>query len=361
MTYLVTHFWAWWMTAVAIGAATALTIARRPERGVAGWLVWFGLAVAVGAPVAYLQILSGRAGLWLETGLALFLGFIAGAALGAVVGGRSLREHEGWAIGLAPLALVWIGAGVLGGASLESELKRRVVSAVEKLGGDGAKVEVFGRDITLPNGMASRAEAELGQIAGVRRIVENDAPAGEGGTRPTPVPRQDAKAGSILDDAPVVEPPARPETPRTEPAAPARSTVASLDKDAALKSEPRHEPPATGELDAVACQKAVAATLAQEPIRFARNGGVRRASSGMLDKAVGLLQRCPAAKVEVRAYAETADAPARSLARDRAERVADYLSRMGVDRGRLVAAGLPSAPGSAEGKRGVELIVAPHR
>jgi outer membrane protein OmpA-like peptidoglycan-associated protein len=355
MTYLVTHFWAWWMAALAIGAATAFLLPRRPERGaLAGWLAWFGLAFVVGLPVALLHLLAGRAGLWLETGFALFAGFLAGAALGALAGGRSLREHEGWAVGLLPLALIWVGAGVLGGRSLEADLKRQASAVVEKLGGDAAQIEVEGRDVRLPRD-ASRAEAErrIAQIAGVRRIVESDA------SEAKRLAADDVAAHADLAPTAVPAAPAEP-TPAAPKEAPLPPARAELEQSAASKPESDSrgaEPTArAGELDAAACHKAVAATLAEEPIRFARSGaGIRRVSSGALEKVTGLLKRCPTAAVEVRGLGDAADPGERSLARARAERVADYLWRMGVDRGRLVAEGRPAAGAEP----GVELIVGP--
>jgi outer membrane protein OmpA-like peptidoglycan-associated protein len=349
MTYLVTHFWAWWMSALVLGAATALIVARRPERGgLAGWLAWFGLAFLAGLPVAYLHLLSGRAGLWLETGLALFAGYIAGAALGALAAGRSLRDHEGWAAGLVPLALIWICAGVLGGRSLESDLERQASRVVEKLGGGPTRLEVAGRDVRLPLGPRSGDEAQrkIAQIGGVRRVVEVDAP--------TPAPQLDAPAPEAAAAASPAPGPAPP-----EPGRPAETgSVAPPEPKAAGKRAAVEVVPATGELDAAACQKAVAATLADEPIRFARNGvGVRRASSGALGKVIALLERCPTARVEVRGRSDRAD-PHGKLARARAERVADYLWRMGLDRGRLEAA---AALGTGGAAAGVELIVSPRR
>lgn len=348
MTYLLTHFWAWWMSALALGSATALVVARRPERGeIAGWLAWFGLAFLVGLPVAFLHLLSGRAGLWLETGLALFAGFLAGAALGALAGGRSLRDHEGWAAGLVPLALIWIGAGLFGGRSLESDLLRQASSVVEKLGGDPTRLEAAGRDVRLPAGVQGREEAQrrIAQIAGVRRVVEIEAPA------PAPAPEASSADLSSAEPAspePAVAPPEPPSRP------PAIESAASPEPEA--KRAAAEAVPTSGELDAAACGKAVAETLVAEPIRFARNGvGIRRASSGALERVTGLLKRCPSAKVEARGRADDSD-PQGKLARARAERVADYLWRMGLERGRLEAT-VAAGRGSANG--GVELIVSP--
>jgi hypothetical protein len=339
MIFLVTHFWIWWMAGLALGAATALLLARRPERGaLAGWLAWFGLAFLVGLPVATLHLLSGRAGLWLETGLALFVAFLVGAALGALAGGRSLREHEGWAVGLLPLALILVGANVFGGRSLEAELTRRAAAAVETLGGDPARIVVEGRDVELSRDASSaEAERKIALIAGVRRFILVEPPIS--------APPRVATAEPSTED-----PPAPAETKKS-PAAPPRP--AEIEKIVSIEPGPNGqrgaEPASTsGVLDAASCQRAVATTLAESPIQFTRHAGIRRMSSGALEKISALLLRCPAARVEVRAYGEAGDA--------RAERVTDYLARMGVERGRLSAAGLPANAGAPQG---VEIVIGP--
>ncbi|BGE87425.1 MULTISPECIES: hypothetical protein [Methylosinus] len=341
MIFLVTHFWVWWMAALAIGAATALLLARAPERGaLAGWLAWFGLAVLAGLPVAALHLLSGRAGLWLETGLALFLAFLVGAALGALAGGRSLREHEGWAVGLLPLALIVVGANVVGGRSLEAELARRAVAAIETFGGDPARIVVEGRDLLLTrDASAAEAERKIAQIAGVRRLVVVEAPVSE-------APRVATAEPSATDPAPA------PAEAKKQPSAALRQagpeTSVSLDPGPNGQRGAESAATSSGILDAVSCQRAVATILTEYPIRFTRNAGIRRMSSGALEKISSLLQRCPAARVEVRAYGEAGNA--------RAERVTEYLARMGVERGRLSAT---SSPENAEAPQGVEIVIGP--
>ncbi|MBG0808643.1 hypothetical protein IY145_04565 [Methylosinus sp. H3A] len=429
MTYLLTHFWAWGVSAFAVGLATALSVARRSERGpVSGWLVWFALAFAAGLPVAALELLPGRSGFWLETGLLLFPSFLAGAALGALIGGHSLRDNEGWAIGLIPLALMWLGADFLAGRSVEQDLKRKAASVIEKVGGDPAYLDVAGRDILLPRDAAKRAaaEAEIAHIPGVRRIADVDglagsaaksfenavtarraaredeasappasgvAPNGAEGPAQTPqngqppaanggpgaaspaapsgsAPKSKDQMRSGAKPAPTTPVAVAPELARPSGAASASSEPAPPAAPAASgpdQSEAERPIPASGELDVPTCQKALTAALAREPVRFSRRGaGVRRASTGALDKAIGLLQRCPQSEVEVRVRAEGGDRAARTLARDRAARVVDYLGHMGVERGRLSVAGesgrpvSKDAPESASGS-GVDFQLSPRR
>jgi len=418
MTYLLTHFWAWGVSAFAVGLATALSVARRSERGpVAGWLVWFALAFAAGLPVAMLGLLPGRSGFWLETGLLLFPAFLLGAALGALIGRHLLRDNEGWAIGLLPLALIWLGADFLAGRSVEQDLKRKAASAIEKIGGDPAYLDVAGRDILLPRDAANRAaaEEEIAHIPGVRRIADVDGLAGSAAksyenavtarraTResegPPPPASGLAPNGGAAGQAqapqnaqpPGAAQPAGPSGPAAKPkefgAKPAPTTPAAIAPElarpsvvaAATPESGRPSAPATsgpdqggaipasGELDVPTCQKALTAALAREPVRFARHGaGVRRASTGALDKAIGLLERCPQTEVDVRVRAEGGDRAARTLARDRAARVVDYLGRMGVERGRLAVAGESGRPVSkdapeSESGSGVDFLLSSRR
>lgn len=435
------HFWAWGASAFAVGVATALSIARRSERGpVAGWLVWFVLAFAAGVPVAALGLLPGRSGFWLETALLLFPAFLAGAAAGALLGRHSLRDNEGWALGLVPLALIWLGAGFLAGRSTEQDLRRKAASAIEKIGGDPAYVDVAGRDVLLPRDAPNRAAAaeEIAHIPGVRGIAEVDALTGaaaknyenaaiarraareseapergpngaagpaeapqngpppnapsardggaarskepaRGGVKPAPSTPSAAAPELVrpFADERTSEPSRSPETPKSaepgRPSAPGEPSASGKPSEQArpatpalAEAEPKAAIPASGELDLPSCQKAVAAALAGEPVRFSRRGGVQRGATGALDKAVGLLQRCPQTDVDVRVRAESGDRAAREQARDRAARVVDYLGRMGVERGRLSVAGesgKPVAKGAPEGESGsgVDFLLSPRR
>ncbi len=429
------HFWAWGASAFAVGVATALSIVRRSERGpVAGWLVWFVLAFAAGVPVAALGLLPGRSGFWLETALLLFPAFLAGAAAGALLGRHSLRDNEGWALGLVPLALIWLAAGFLAGRSTEQDLRRKAASAIEKIGGDPAYVDVAGRDVLLPRDAPNRAAAaeEIAHIPGVRGIADVDALTGAAAknyenaaiarraARESEAPERGPNGAAGPEEAPQNGPPPNapstrnggvakskeparggvkpapstpsaaapelvrpfadertsessrsPETPKSaEPGRPSAPGAPSAPGESSASGKPseqaRPATPASGELDLPACQKAVTAALAGEPVRFSRRGGVQRGATGALDKAVGLLQRCPQTDVDVRVRAEGGDRAAREQARDRAARVVDYLGRMGVERGRLSVAGesgKPVAKGAPEGESGsgVDFLLSPRR
>lgn len=372
MTDLVSHFWAWWLSAFAIGIATALTVARRrPERGrFAGWLVWFGLAFAAGLPVAYLHLLAGRPGLWLENGLALFAAFIVGAVLGSLIGGRSPRDHEAWAIGLIPLAAIWWGADALAGRTFEQDLLRKAASAVEKAGGDPLYLHVAGGDILLPRDAANRdaAAAEIARIPGVRRVAEVDALSGAAAKAYEEA--RAAKRGSSAPETPAAPPP-EPTGKGREAPHPAAKPAPTAEKPRPAEGEIMASPgavlaalPANGELDAAACQAALSATLAQEPIQFRRDSAaIRQVSTGVLGRLTLFLKRCPRAKVEVRGYGDAGERDPRQLSRQRAERVVDYLARMGVERSRLAAVGQsgPVSKGGdgADASRRIEFVVDP--
>lgn len=350
MIDLVSHFWAWGLSALAVGVAAAIFVRRRPARGfVARWLIWFGLAFMAGLPVAYLQLLSGRQGLWLETGLALFAAFIVGAALGALLVARSLREHEGWALGLIPLALIWWGADTFGRGRLEQEIRRSATSAAERVGGDPLALDVAGRDVLLPRDAANRdaAAAEMARIPGVRRVAEVDAPprAAAGAHEQALAPRRVSPAEKT-EPAAAAKPPPQPEPPQPP-------------RDEATTAAAPSAPSPSGELDASACQAALSATLAEEPIQFRRgSASIRRVSTGVLDRVIRDLKRCPRAKIEVRGYGDSGDVDSHRLGRERAERVVDYLGRMGLERSRLTAAGQAApAPRQADESRLIDFVV----
>lgn len=68
----------------AIGLATCSP--APPSR--AGWIaaVMALLGIAVAAALAMLEVVPGRAGLWLETGLLLVAAYVAGCGLGGLLG-----------------------------------------------------------------------------------------------------------------------------------------------------------------------------------------------------------------------------------------------------------------------------------
>lgn len=356
MIYLVTHFWAWGLSAFAVGVATSLSGGKRPRRGsLAAWLVWFGLAFVAGLAVAYLQLLTGRPGLWLEIGLAFFLAFVVGAALGAVIAGRSLRDHEAWALGLVPLALLFLGAVTLSGRTLELDIERKAATAAEEVGGDPKALEIAGRDVFLPSGAPNRADVaeRIARIPGVRRIAsvsaagsEEPVGAAESGAPPSPPAATPSPEPRREEPATVAKP--APQPSAADVAAPAPGNGAK--PDAVLAALPQ-----TGELDAAGCRAALSATLSKEPIDF-RHGSasIRRVSTGTLEKVTLFLKRCPDAKVEARGFREAGEKD--DLARQRAERVVDYLIRMGVDPGRLASWKGKDAAGE---KRTVEFVIEP--
>jgi outer membrane protein OmpA-like peptidoglycan-associated protein len=353
MISLVTYFWAFALAAFGVGAATAAFLRRAPESGrLAGWLVWFDLAFVAGLPVAHLSLLPGRPGLWLETGLALFGAFAFGSALGSLLTTRSLRDHEAWAIGLVPLALLWWGANAFAGRALEQHLRSEAASVVERAGGDPALLDVAGRDVLL-RGAAGREDlaAQIAKISGVRQVVEVDGPP-SGSLAAEPKPAQPRQQSAESTEEP----------PKAPPADPAPSVSVAVEEKGEASPEAAPAPNAqklVGDLDAASCQAAISAALAEEPVQFKRNSAsIRRASTGVLERVILYLKRCPSAEIEVRAYGVEGERDPPKLARQRAERVVNYLVRMGVERGRLTAVGREqSVLKAADEKVGVELVL----
>ena len=187
MTYVLAHFWPWLLGAFAVGMATALFTRQAEDEGkVARWLLWAGLAFAAGVAVAALDVLIGRNAVWLETALATFAIFISGAWLGALGRGGGLREHKGWALGLVPAALLWIGANAFSAPDLETALKQKAGAVIAAAGGDPLNVDVSGRDVllpqdVLPNDVAVRAAlvGKLANVEGVRLVSSVEKLTGE--------------------------------------------------------------------------------------------------------------------------------------------------------------------------------------
>jgi outer membrane protein OmpA-like peptidoglycan-associated protein len=174
MTYIVSHFWPWLLPIFIAGIATAILTHQAEAKGkVAPWLIWFGLAFAAGALTAVLDVLLGRAGVWLETALASFAVYMIGASSGALLRKGDLAEHKGWALGLIPAALLWFAGNVSGTPKIEADLKQSVDAATKDAPEDARNFRVFGRDVLLPDDVADRPAlaATIGKVDGVRLVI----------------------------------------------------------------------------------------------------------------------------------------------------------------------------------------------
>lgn len=397
MLDLFSHLWPWILGCLAVGGATGyLTQRKEREHGVAAWLVWAGLAIAAALVAALLGVLAGRAGVWLETAVAAFTAFLAGSAVGTLARGGSLREHEGWALGLIPAALLWLGANLFGTPGYESALKNKVAAAIERAGAKAAKITVDGRDVTLAKETGSEAAALLGAVgnlAGVRSIktIEDEAAAlaqkaeetvsktveaGKAATEKAwnetvkaagektsaAVKRAEdagakaidagkAAAGKAADAVKAaakkawVDPGSLGKgagSPAAAPAADASSGAGGVTVDKSKAGAVLAALPAQGELDAAACQSALSATVALEKIQFrTASATIRLASAKVLDKLAALLQRCPKSNVEIGGHTDNVgdDESNDALSQRRADSVVKYLEREGVAKGRLTAVG----------------------
>ena len=177
MTYIISHFWLWLLPIFIAGIATAILTRQAEAKGkVAPWLIWCGLAFAAGALTALLDVLLGRAGVWLETALASFMVYMLGAGAGALLRKRDLAEHKGWALGLIPAALLWFAGNVFGTPNIEADLKQSVGAAIKDDRENARNFRVVGRDVLLPNDVADRAAlaATIGKVDGVRLVIGTD-------------------------------------------------------------------------------------------------------------------------------------------------------------------------------------------
>ena len=392
MAYLFSHFWFWLLGAFIVGIATALLTrhAERPGK-VAPWLMWCGLAFAAGLLLALLHVLVGRPGLWLETGLAAFATFIAGAYFGAMGRKGDLAEHKGWALGIVPAALLWIVGNVMATPDIEKDLKQSVGVAIKDSGGNPDNFKVEGRDVLLPNGLADRsllaqtvdkvdgvrlvsgtdktfAEAPMAQRvtealeadkAGAEKVIDAGKKAlTTGWADPTKAAKDAADkalgkgaavVGAISGAEKAAEAGAKSmigakSTPDAKAPEAGKSGVvqtgvamSAADAKGALKALP-----AAGALDAAQCQTALNATLALDEdsvhLRRRLDSARRGASAGSPGGAAATL---PDQKVEIGGHTNNvgAEEDNQALSQRRADKVMQYLVREGVAAARLSAVG----------------------
>jgi outer membrane protein OmpA-like peptidoglycan-associated protein len=397
MVYLIAQFWFWLVGAFAIGCAVAL-LTRHEEPGgkIAPWLVWSLLAFGLGAVAAFLHVLLGRAGVWLETGLIAFACFLGGAAVGVLMRSGRFSEHKGWALGLLPAAILWCAANIFQTPDLEAGLGRQVAEAVKNAGGSVENFTISGRDALLSVDAPNRDHLErtIDNVSGVRRVGE--APRDLAEIHSQSAAPQTADGSGGLDVG--VKTASGDERAQTEshaakdaagaPAASQNGVAAgrgeaasgadkagasSASANAALSTAERTRAaqrtlkalPESGPLETAACQSALDATLLLGRLQFTANGGgVRAAAVPALNQAAALLQRCPETKAEVGGHTDIAgnEEANRALSQRQADTVVNILARMGVAAERLTAIGygakMPISPksGSAENRR-IQIIL----
>lgn len=91
MLYDIAHFWVALLLAAALGVAVGwFTRSNEPRHGPVlvigrGWIFWGGVVFLVGLVLALLHALPDRPGLWLETALLLFVAYLVGCPLAALL------------------------------------------------------------------------------------------------------------------------------------------------------------------------------------------------------------------------------------------------------------------------------------
>lgn len=107
------HLRFWLIAALVLGVAAGVLLRGWPGReGRQRWLAWTGLAALAGLIALALGAVQPPPALYLGAALAAYIAYLLGAAFGAMAAGGELRAHDGWALGLLPLALLWWGAAV---------------------------------------------------------------------------------------------------------------------------------------------------------------------------------------------------------------------------------------------------------
>jgi outer membrane protein OmpA-like peptidoglycan-associated protein len=384
MIYSLSHFWFWLFTIFVVGLTTSLLTKQAEKNGkISPWLIWCALAFCLGLLMALLNVLVGRGGVWLETGLASFACFMIGAGFGVLARGGSLREHRNWALGLAPCVLIWLAGNIFGLQRIEDGLKQTVGEAIKSAGGDPRNFEVDGRDILLPDSISADKElaATIAKIDGVRLVAGADREFGE--TRVEAPQSGQSEAGhpekksahtdnkadagwadagkrdyGVSEQAPEAPRKTAEKKPHAEEGGAHRNAdgLSKIVAGEAQSTKPPQSPmekakaaaavlgrpPPKGPLDISTCQAAVDATQALDKIEF-RSGSasIHRAAAYVLDGLAALLQRCPDAEVEIAGHTDNVgdEEDNRALSQRRADRVMQYLVNEGVAARRLTAVG----------------------
>jgi outer membrane protein OmpA-like peptidoglycan-associated protein len=317
MEYLLSHFGLSLVAIFAIGAVTAL-MRRRTEAdgGLSPWLAWGLLAFVVGLAVSGVAALQGRAGLWLDSGLAAYAAFLIGCAAGALYRGGHLREHREWALGLLPATLLWIGANALEipkiEASREAGAEATANEAVEKPANPQTDPLAAARRAAFLE--SARRQAE--KLARSRAALKTDAVDRAGGDQ----------TGSVVPSVQSSAP--QPRVARLEAA---RAYLAKL--------------PAAGALELPACQQALEATQTVNKAPFPTGSAeITRAAADALDALTSILRRCPDATIEIAGHTDNIgdEASNQALSQRRAEAIRRYLMLKGVPAARLSATGYGS-------------------
>jgi outer membrane protein OmpA-like peptidoglycan-associated protein len=350
------HVWPWALAAFFVGAAASHFFRDVETKSfVAPWLRWTGLAFLAGAIVAAFPIASKRYEIYLDSALAVYAGFLIGAALAMAARHGPWREHNGWAMGFVPAAILGAGAAAFSAPLIEQELTQRVAEALAGTGVEAKSIAIEGRDIAIPNSVAANAGAmkNIAAIAGARiATVEGEAP----GKAPVVIAAAPEKP---LPEPPASPKPPEPKTPEPEvkapppvdgPARPEEPETPGVAEHAIRVLPSPSETPPKAPLDPASCAKAIAASPSAGAILFAPGRfAIRGAMVPALDQVALLMKRCPEAKFQIAVYADKARDPGtnKTLSQRRAEAVAGYLSRVGVAAERLSAIGYGGAKPAA--------------
>jgi outer membrane protein OmpA-like peptidoglycan-associated protein len=362
MIYLSVKLGPWLIAIFLVGAATALwTRIEETRTRPAPWLIWCALAFAVAAALAGLRVLQGASGLWLELAVAAFAAYVLGAAAGSLWRKHGFAEHDKWAVGLVPAALIWLMAGLAAGPSIEADIAKSVRAKIDKGSETPPQFVVEGRDVLIGVNTPHREALaqEIKTVEGVRRVATTDRFLGE----PLSGPGEPAtiEAGKT-SEAPAVAAGAgaTPKRSKEEPGPPAETTAgaqADQTEAGAQKTPSEQKPermgakvaaaelkaiPKTGELDVADCQKAIAAVLTLDQIQFRMgSAAIKRGSASVLDRLAAFLKRCPSAEVEIDGHTDNIgrDVDNQALSQRRAEAVLKYLTGEGVAPTRMTAIG----------------------
>jgi predicted flap endonuclease-1-like 5' DNA nuclease len=307
MWYLTTTLIWWLLAALAIGLYVGWHSCRQqPRKEGLGWLGIGIVAFLIGLLIAYLKLLPGKMGLWLDTGLLFFAAFIIGCCIGCIFGRQGLAEAAKPAAVVAAAATMaapkpapvpagpaavrpyqWQAAKDASSVTLtghipSEEARGRVAAAAKTALAPAAIVDKLQLASGAPSGLEGMASTAFGHLArldkGIASLIDAKYTlTGVAGTQPS----YDAVMGGVkalpsgysLAKVDIVAPPMpRPAAPAPKPAVVAPAPVA--------KAAPAPKPVSTPVAPA---PKAAPKIAGEDKVPGKRPAGLASARGGKAD------------------------------------------------------------------------------
>lgn len=131
MWYLTQQYWFWLILALVLGLVIGwMTFAPRKTSWWSGWVPLAAIAFGIGLALAWMKLIRGLPGLWLDTALLFFTAYIAGCFLGSWFKGLFAGAEAPQTLAMAAAAPVMAAVPV---APVKAEPVARVAAPVEAM------------------------------------------------------------------------------------------------------------------------------------------------------------------------------------------------------------------------------------